>query len=328
MKARKSLTRFASVITLILAVCLIFSAAAEDELSIADLNPEDVEEVSMEALLISNPLPIDFTGGFPLQEQFYLDAQTYQDPTIQVSITEKDITDYLQGYRGRDAQAWIVDIKIGDASQLRTAAAESFETTTTRHVDVIADRLNAVVAFNGDYVNRQDRGYVFRQGVFYKDKLQGKQDVLLIDEDGDFHPMHLPKKGELSDTIDGKKVINAFCFGPILVENGEIVEKIKDFGFLKPEKNYARLAICQCGPLHYKVILTTTEQSYTLGLKLKEFQQLCKDEGAVTAYNLDGGDSTTLYFHGERVNNQYKVNYREVPDIFYFASAWDGGNAE
>ena len=49
MKARKSLTRFASVITLILAVCLIFSAAAEDELSIADLNPEDVEEVSMEA---------------------------------------------------------------------------------------------------------------------------------------------------------------------------------------------------------------------------------------------------------------------------------------
>ena len=36
---------------------------------------------------------------------------------------------------------------------------------------------------------------------FYKDKLQGKQDVLLIDEDGDFHPMHLPKKGELSDTI-------------------------------------------------------------------------------------------------------------------------------
>ena len=76
MKARKSLTRFTSFLTLILAVCLIFSAAAEDELSIADLNPEDVEEVSMEAPLISNPLPIDFTGGFPLQEQFYLDAQT------------------------------------------------------------------------------------------------------------------------------------------------------------------------------------------------------------------------------------------------------------
>lgn len=193
---------------------------------------------------------------------------------------------------------------------------------------MIADRLNAVVAFNGDYVNRQDRGYVFREGIFYKDRLQGKQDVLLIDEDGDFHPVHLPRKGELSDTVDGKKVINAFCFGPILVEDGEIVPKFTNFGFLKPEKNYARLALCQVGPLHYKVILTTTEQSYTLGLQLKEFQQLCKDEGAVIAYNLDGGDSTTLYFHGQRINNQHKVNYREVPDIFYFASSWDGSNAE
>ena len=328
MKARKSLLRFTSLLALLVAVCFCLPAVAEEELTLADLNLEDAEEISMEAPLISAPLPIDFSGGLPPQEQFYLDANTYRDPTIEVTITQKDVSDYIHGYRGRDAQAWIVDIRIGDASQLRTAAAESFETTTTRHVDVIADRLNAVVAFNGDYVNRQDRGYVFRQGVFYKDKLQGKQDVLLIDEDGDFHPVHLPKKGELSDTVDGKKVINAFCFGPILVEDGEIVEKFRDFGFLRPEKNYARLALCQVGPLHYKVILTTTEQSYTLGLQLKDFQQLCKDEGALIAYNLDGGDSTTLYFHGERVNNQYRVNYREVPDILYFASAWDGGTAE
>ena len=177
--------------------------------------------------LISNPLPIDFTGGFPLQEQFYLDAQTYQDPTIQVSITEKDITDYLQGYRGRDAQAWIVDIKIGDASQLRTAAAESFETTTTRHVDVIADRLIAVVAFNGDYVTGRTGAMcsarVFPTGI----NCRASRTCCSLTRTEDFHPMHLPKKGELSDTIDGKKVINAFCFGPILVENGEIVEKIQ-----------------------------------------------------------------------------------------------------
>ena len=36
------------------------------------------------------------------------------------------------------------------------------------------------------------------------------------------------------------------------------------------------LAICQCGPLHYKVILTTTEQGYTLGLKLKEFHSFAR----------------------------------------------------
>jgi exopolysaccharide biosynthesis protein len=328
MKARKSLTRFASLIALILAVGLIFSAAAEDELSIADLNPEDVEEVSMDAPLISNPLPIDFTGGFPPQESRYQGDSSYQDPTIQVEITYKDVKEYITGYKGRDAGAWIVDVRVGDASQLRTAAAEAFDKKTTLPVETIADRLNAVVAFNADYITRQDDGYIYREGVLFKDKLKGKRDVLLIDEDGDFHPVHLPKRDELSDTVDGKRVLNSFCFGPILVENGEVLEKMPNFTYLKPENYYARLAICQVGPLHYKVILTTMEQDYTLGLQLKSFAQLCKDEGAIVAYNLDGGYSTTLYFHGIRLNSQKNVNFREVPDIFYFASAWDGGNAE
>ena len=327
MKARKSLNRFASLTALLLAVCLAFPALAEQDLSIADLNPEDVEEVSMEAPLVSNPLPIDFTGGFEPQEEFYVDANTYHDPTIHVEITYKDIS-HLQPYKQRTAGAWIVDVRIGDASQLRTAAAESFDTDTTDDTVKIAERVNAVVAFNADFIKRQKNGYVFRQGIFFKDNLKAKQDVLQIDEDGDFHPVHLPKKGELSDTVDGKKVINAFHFGPILVENGEVVTDWKDFGYLKPDELYARLAICQVGPLHYKVILTTHLQSQITGIRLKDFAQLCKDEGAIVAYNLDGGESTTLYFHNERVNNQYKVTFREVPDIFYFASAWDGGKAE
>ena len=46
-------------------------------------------------------------------------------------------------------------------------------------MEVIADRLNAVVAFNADYITRQDDGYVFRQGVLFKDKLKGKWQAFL-----------------------------------------------------------------------------------------------------------------------------------------------------
>ena len=325
MKARKSL--WLMLLACLLAACFSLSAAAESDFSITDLDPEDVEEVTFESTLLSLPLPIDFTGGFEPQEQYYLDDNTYMDPTIRVQVTYKDIS-HLQPYRQRTAGAWIVDIQIGDASQLRTAAAESFDTDTTDDTVKIAERVNAVVAFNADFIARQKNGYIFRQGVFFKDNLKGKQDVLQIDEDGDFHPVHLPKQGELSDTVDGKKVINAFHFGPILVENGEVVTGWKDFGYLKPDEYYARLALCQVGPLHYKVILTTHLQSQITGVRLSDFAQLCKDEGAIVAYNLDGGESTTLYFHHERMNNQYKVTFRKVPDIFYFASAWNGGNDE
>ena len=322
--------RVFSLLALLLALCLAFPALAEE----GGLEGVELEEISIEDLapqeetLVSNPLPIDFTGGFLPLPEGYKGETVYEDPTIRVEINYRDVSDLIVGYRGRDAGAWIVDIRIGDASQLRTAAAESFKTNRTDSVVNIASRVNAVVAFNGDYSGRQDDGLIFRQGTLFKDKLRGKRDVLLIDEDGDLHPLHTPKKGEFTDVINGKKVINAFCFGPILVENGEIPEKMNNFTFLKPNEHYARIALCQVGPLHYKVILTTMEQSYTLGLQIPAFAKLCQEEGAITAFNLDGGNSTTLYFNGDRVNTQYKVNFRDVPDIFYFASAWNGGTAE
>lgn len=276
------------------------------------------------AALISNPLPIDYSGGFAPLADGYEGDYYYEDPTIRVSITYCETDEFTKEVKKRMVGYWVVDIQIGDASQLRTAAAESFATETALPVNEIADRVNAVVAFNGDYVSRLKEGYAIRQGTLFRDKLKKQRDVLMIDEDGDFHVYHLPNKNSLSDTVDGKKIINAFYFGPILVENGEVPKKLPDFTFLRPEYYYARLAICQIDHLHYKMILTTMQEGKWIGLQLRDMAKLCKREGAQIAYNLDGGLSTTLYFNHKRINDQDKVNFRSVPDIVYFASAWDG----
>lgn len=289
----------------------------EDEVIISE---ESVEEaISLE----SRPLPLDFSGGFAPSPNGYTEGH-YEDPTISVSITYKETDEYIEGYHGRSMGYWVADVRIGHASQLRTAAAESFTTETTLPASDIAQRVNAVIAINGDYFARHNEGFAIRQGSLIRDKLKGKRDVLLIDEDGDFHISRLPGKGSLSETINGKQVLNAFYFGPALVENGQAVKKLPNFTFLKPEKYYARLALCQVGPLHYKIIATTMEQDYTLGIRLKDFATLCQKEGAVTAYNLDGGLSTTLYFNEKRINEQKRVNFRSIPDIVYFASSWNG----
>ena len=326
---------------LLLAAALVLAAgfslpafAEEEEIPLEDLDLADIETVNLETPLVANPLPIDFTAGYEPQESGYLDEYTYQDPTIQVKIEFKDVSEY-GAMKGRTTGAWIADIRIGDASQLRTAAAESFEVNNAWQFEAIARPLHPVVACNGDYVTRLNEGFILRQGILFKDKLKKKdgrdaRDVLMIDENGDFHVFVRPGKGELSETVDGKKVINAFYFGPVLVENGEVPDKMTSFTYLEPDDWYTRLAICQVGPLHYKIILTTNKQdsNLTSGLKMKDFARLCKDEGALTAFNLDGGYSTTLFFRGERVNAQKHVNFREVPDIVYFASAWNGGDAE
>lgn len=313
-----------SILSCLLAILLLFPCVSlgEDSSAQGDILIEEVSAVRAE--LLSRPLPIDFSGGFAPVEELFDGDYSYQDPTIQVNITYNETKEYIEGYRGRNMGYWVVDIKIGDASQLRTAAAESFNTQTTLPASDIAERVNAVVAINGDYFARHKEGFAIRQGTLIRDKLKGNRDALLIDEDGDFHVYHLPEKGALSDTVNGKKVINAFYFGPILVENGEIPAKLPNFSFLKPDKYYARLALCQIDELHYKIILTTMEQDYTLGIRLKDFAKLCQKEGAKIAYNLDGGLSTTLYFNHKRINEQNRVNFRSIPDIVYFASAWNG----
>lgn len=308
----------------LLALMLVFPCVAMGE-GADGHNGLIIEEVQVSpATLVSRPLPIDFSGGFAPMAEGYDGEFSYQDPTIQVNITYNETKDYIEGYKGRNMGYWVVDVKIGDASQLRTAAAESFSTETTLPASDIANRVNAVVAINGDYFARHKEGFAIRQGTLVRDKLKGNRDALLIDEDGDFHVYHLPEKGSLSDTVDGKKVINAFYFGPILVENGEVPKKLPNFTFLKPDKYYARLALCQVDQLHYKIILTTMEQDYTLGIRLKDFAKLCQAEDAQIAYNLDGGLSTTLLFNNKRINEQKKVNFRSIPDIVYFASAWNG----
>lgn len=62
-----------------------------------------------------------------------------------------------------------------------------------------------------------------------------------------------------------------------------------------------------------------TEESQ--GLSLYQMAEVLKAYGAQTAYNLDGGGSSTLYFNGQVINkpttNGNTISEREVSDIVY-----------
>ena len=56
-------------------------------------------------------------------------------------------------------------------------------------------------------------------------------------------------------------------------------------------------------------------------MTIRQFAELTALQEVQVAYNLDGGDSTMLYFHGKKLNDRSKTA-REISDIVYFASAW------
>ena len=49
------------------------------------------------------------------------------------------------------------------------------------------------------------------------------------------------------------------------------------------------------------------------------------EQGCVQAYNLDGGNSALMYFHGQNYSNKSVSAERSVSDIIYFATLIDSG---
>ena len=263
-------------------------------------------------------LPWDFSGGMPLKTEYFYGNTTYADPTIAVKVQ------YGVFNRGAETgcEYWVASIKIAHPSQLRTAAANGFHSEMQMKGTAMAKRVNAVLAINGDYFCFTHHGYILRQGQLFLDDLRGDRDVLLIDEDGDFHIVRNPFTGQVGQTINGKRVVQAFFFGPVLVQNGKMVRDMDLRYDMRAEERRQRMCIAQVGPLEYKCICCGPPARGNSGMNLTEFAQLVYSLGVQTAYNLDGGDSTMLIFNGQKINDPKSPDTRDIADIIYFASAF------
>ena len=273
-------------------------------------------------------LPVDFTPGSVPKRENYSGENAYSDSTISVKTGK--------GNTG-SCEYWFAEIKLTDASQFRTMAASndgSFTRTGQMNALRFAEHVNPVIAINGDYWDSREKrgmGYIVRQGILYQNNLaQTRQvdsmlmDILLVDEDGDFTVLQQPTAGEIPGLLNGKRVLNAFSFGPILVQNGEAVKNYHQSDFwldMAADKPRQRMCICQTGPLQYLVLCCAGPYKDNTGMTLNELGELAASLGAQTAYNLDGGYSTMLYFKGQQLNLSGNTKPRALMDIIYFASA-------
>ena len=254
-------------------------------------------------------LPIDFSGGMTPLEEGYIGALEYKDESIHVRIDEKRIF---------NTDVWIAYIKIAHPSQLRTLSARGFDSAQVAKGEVLSRRSNAVLTINGDYYSYENTGYLIRQSALYRNLPGGVRDVLLIDKQGDFHFVLAATEDALSQ-FDTSNIVNTFNFGPALVMEGQRVESFIDNrnAAFKPRQ---RMCIAQTGPLEYMCIATGASGRGSTGMTLEQLSIVAYDHGAIQAYNLDGGDSTMMFFQHKKVNDPNSNSTREISDIVYFAS--------
>jgi hypothetical protein len=234
----------------------------------------------------------------------------------QYSDSKTSIT--LKQYREYDSNIYVADVTVSDASDLKTALANNtYGRNITDTTSDMAANNNAVLAINGDYYGARQSGYVIRNGKLYRDN-SGNRDALVIQKNGEFKFVSESETSASDLLQDG--ALQAFSFGPVLLNNGEISVGENDEVGMAMASN-PRTAIGYLGNNHYVFVVSDGRTSESAGLSLYELASFMKELGVKDAYNLDGGGSSTMVFKGEIINNPTTSGRsgeeRAVSDIVY-----------
>ena len=236
---------------------------------------------------------------------------SYSDDNIQVSLTEKTV---------ENTQVYIADITVSSSDYLKTAFAQNtYGTNVTAKTSVTAAENHAILSVNGDYYGANSTGYVIRNGVVYRDTVRedSSNGDLAIYKDGSFKIIYEDEISAEQLVKDG--VVNLLAFGPSLVEDGEIVVDTNSEVGQSMSSN-PRTAIGIIDENRYIIVVSDGRTSESEGLSLYQLAEVMKSYGVKTAYNLDGGGSSTLYFNGQVMNKPTTngtISERAVSDIVY-----------
>ena len=248
------------------------------------------------------------TAELSLTAEPVITDTTYADENVSVELTT---------YRLLETTVYVADVQLSSAEYLKTALAEgAYGRNITEKTSAMASSVNAILAINGDYYGAQRSGYVIRNGVLYRNTSSGSED-LVIYADGSFGIID-------EDAVSAEELLasgawNVLSFGPALVQDGTVaVSEQEEVG--KAMASNPRTAIGVIDDLHYVFVVADGRTSESDGLSLHELAEFLQSLGCETAYNLDGGGSSSMAFLGTLINNPVngrKSGERSVSDIVY-----------
>ena len=240
-------------------------------------------------------------------------ADTYSDGNISIRLNEYTVSSTV---------VHVAEVKAESADYLKTAFAQgSYGKNVTAATSDIAESVNAILAINGDYYGAQETGYVIRNGKLYRSTAVSGREDLVIYKDGTFEIIN--ESEVTAEQLIAKGAVQTLSFGPALVENGNVsVDSDDEVGRAMESNPRTAIGIKTDGTYIFVVSDGRTDESE--GLSLLQLAEFMTQLGAETAYNLDGGGSSTMIFNGSVVNTPTgggigngSGSERKVSDIVY-----------
>ena len=222
------------------------------------------------------------------------------------------------------------EVKVAHPSQFRRHLAGGEYGSNMQYLTTeMAAEVNAVVASAGDFYRFRDFGAVVYRGE--AKRVEGTYaETCYIDANGDMHFTYggdVLRVSEVQEFVDEHDIRFSLAFGPILVDNYEVVPHTW-YGVGEINDEYARAALLQMDTLHYIVVTANTDGVTENVPTVAEFQEIVAATGCRHAYSLDGGQTATIVMNDELVNRPVKGQQRKISDIIYFATAVPEGGGE
>ena len=249
---------------------------------------------------------------------------TFTDTSYTSEYATIDISAVVSGSGDSTVTYYVADVALTDATVLRSAFANNeFGTNIVENTSAIAKDNAAVFAVNGDYYGFRETGIVVRNGVAYRD--EGARDGLAFYRDGSVRVYD--ELTTSADELVAAGVWNTVSFGPAIVEAGAVVDGIEDVEVdtnvgnhsIQGDQPRTGIGVIDANHLVF-IVVDGRSEGYSEGVSLPELAGSFTGLGASTAYNLDGGGSSTMYFNDDLVNNPLgKDQERGTSDVLYIA---------
>ncbi len=173
----------------------------------------------------------------------------------------------------------------------------------------IATENGYVLGFSDDFyghriAQKQKIGIVIREGEIIGDSTYNKRlhnlpnlDMMAQMPDGSLIAYRCAEI--TSDELLEKGAINVFCFGPVLMKDGEMEPLVLEGWY---ETKSPRQALGMYEPGHYLLLSVQGRMDTSEGTGLIRMAHMLKARGVTEALNLDGGNTMALIFRGRMLN--------------------------
>lgn len=237
----------------------------------------------------------------------------------ETSYLSQDVAIAITPQRFADSDVFVADIHVRDVGSFLRGFAWGQWHSGTMEMSKIAEASGAILALTGDYAHYFE-GWLMANGELLRNTRNPSRDLCLIYRNGEMRTVLAQDIDDEWLTAELPKLWHIFCFGPTLLDAEGKALTGRFNSDVQPDNPRSVLGYYEPG--HYcfvqvdgrgtKSRVVTGE--HNIGLDLWDLAALMESLGCRVAYNLDGGQSSMMWFNGDLVSTPYEGG-RPIGDI-------------